>query len=123
MRFALLLYEDDAHREAKSDAEVAHCLAYAAAMEKAGILVGGERLRPARCAATVRIREGATHVLDGPYAEAKEQLGGFHLIDVPDRETALAWARRCPSALRGHVALREIAPAECRNPAAPSVTR
>ena len=52
MKFALLLYEDDAEREVKSDEEVSLCLAYAAAMEKAGILVGGERLRPARSAAT-----------------------------------------------------------------------
>jgi len=108
MQFALLLYEDDCARETKSDAEVARCLAYAAAMEKAGILVGGERLRPARSAVTVCIRDGATRVLDGPYAETKEQLGGFHLIEVPDRETALAWAQRCPSALNGRVEVREI---------------
>ena len=108
MKFALLLYEDDAERVAKSDAEVSVCLAYAAAMEKAGILLGGERLRPAETAATVRIADGAMRVLDGPYAEAKEQLGGFHLIDVPDLDTALAWARRCPSAQRGRVEVREI---------------
>jgi hypothetical protein len=108
MKFALLLYEDDAEREVKSDEEVSLCLAYAEAMQKAGILVGGERLRPARSAATVRIRDGASRVLDGPYAEAKEQLGGFHLIDVPDLDTALAWARRSPSALRGRVEVRAI---------------
>jgi len=108
MKFALLLYEDDAEREVKSDQEVSLCLAYAEAMQKAGILVGGERLRPARSAATVRISNGASRVLDGPYAEAKEQLGGFHLIDVPDLDTALAWARRCPSARRGRVEVRAI---------------
>ena len=84
MKFALLLYEDDAEREKKSAAEVSRCIAYAAAMEKAGILVGGERLQPVRSAATLRIRDGETRVLDGPYAESKEQLGGFHLIDVPE---------------------------------------
>ena len=108
MKFALLLYEDDAERVAKSDEEVSACLAYAAAMEKAGILVGGERLRPAQSAATVRIADGGTRVLDGPYAEAKEQLGGFHLIEVPDLDTALAWARRSPSAQRGRVEVRAI---------------
>ena len=108
MKFALLLYEDDAERVAKSDEDVSVCLAYAAAMEKAGILLGGERLRPAQSAATVRIAEGAPRVLDGPYAEAKEQLGGFHLIEVPDLDTALAWARRCPSAQRGRVEVRAI---------------
>ena len=108
MKFALLLYEDDAERVAKSDEEVSACLAYAEAMEKAGILVGGERLRPAQSAATVRIADGGTRVLDGPYAEAKEQLGGFHLIEVPDLDTALAWARRSPSAQRGRVEVRAI---------------
>jgi hypothetical protein len=110
MKFALLLYEDDAERVTKSDDEVAACLAYAAAMEKAGILLGGERLRPADAAVTVRIGDGATRVLDGPYAEAKEQLGGFHLIDVPDLDSALAWARRSPSAQRGRVEVRAIWP-------------
>ena len=110
MKFALLLYEDDAERVAKSDDDVSVCLAYAEAMRKAGILVGGERLQPAATAATVRLSDGHTRVLDGPYVEAKEQLGGFHLIDVPDRDTALAWARRCPSALRGRVEVREIGP-------------
>ena len=108
MKFALILYEDDAERVAKSDEEVSLCLAYAAAMEKAGILIGGERLRPADASTTVRLADGAMRVLDGPYAEAKEQLGGFHLIDVPDLDTALAWARRCPSAQRGRVEVRAI---------------
>ena len=110
MKFALLLYEDDAERVAKSDEEVSRCLAYAAAMEKAGILLGGERLQPVHTAATVRIQDGQTRVLDGPYAEAKEQLGGFHLIDVPDLDTALAWARRCPSTQRGRVEVRALWP-------------
>src|SRR5262245_21037507 len=78
VKFALLLYEDDAERVAKTDQEVSVCLAYAEAMRKAGILVGGERLQPARSAATVRASDAGMRVLDGPYAEAKEQLGGFH---------------------------------------------
>jgi len=108
VRFALLLYEDDAERVAKTDADVSVCIAYADAMAKAGILVGGERLRPAWSATTVRVRDGGASVLDGPYAEAKEQLGGFHLIDVPDLDTALAWARRCPSVQRGRVEVRAL---------------
>ena len=110
MKFALLLYEDDAARIAKSQDEVAVCVAYADAMEKAGILRGGERLRPAATAATLRIGDAGARVLDGPYAEVKEQLGGFHLIDVPDLDTALAWARRCPTAQRGRVEVRAIWP-------------
>ena len=111
MRYALLLYEDDEERLAKSDAEVSECIAYAAAMEKAGILVGGERLRPAWSATTVALARGRTQVLDGPYAEAKEQLGGYHIIEVPDLDAALAWARRAPTAARGRVEVRPIWPA------------
>jgi len=108
VKFALLLYEDDTERVAKRDDDVAVCLAYADAMEKAGILLGGERLRPAWTATTLRAADRGERVLDGPYAEAKEQLGGFHLIDVPDLDTALAWARRCPTAQRGRVEVRAI---------------
>ena len=111
MQFVLLLYEDDRERLAKTDEEVGVCIAYQEAMRKAGILVGGERLRPALEAATVRVTAARSQVLDGPYVEAKEQLGGFHLIDVPDRETALDWAARCPSARKGRVEVRELWPA------------
>jgi len=110
VKYVLLLYEDDAERVAKTEEEVATCVAYAEAMKKAGILVGGDRLRPAWTATTVHVAGGATHLLDGPYAEAKEQLGGFHVIDVPDLDAALAWAARCPSASRGRVEVRPIWP-------------
>ena len=108
MQYILLLYENDDERIAKTDAEVSICIAYAAAMRKAGILVGGERLRPAAEAAVLRVTRDTTQILDGPYVESKEQLGGFHIIDVPDRETALAWAAKCPSAARGRVEVRPI---------------
>ena len=74
-----------------------NCSAYAEAMKKAGIYVTGEPLRAIESTTTVRVTDGKTHVIDGPYVEAKEQLGGFHIIDVPDLDTALAWAARCPS--------------------------
>jgi hypothetical protein len=106
----LLLYEDDEERVAKTEEEVASCVAYAEAMRKAGILVGGDRLRPAWTAKIVHVAGGQTRLLDGPYAEAKEQLGGYHVIDVPDLEAALAWAARCPSARRGRVEVRPIWP-------------
>ena len=72
----------------------------------------GNRLRGATTATTVRVTGGKTHVVDGPYAEAKEQLGGFHIIDVPDLDSALAWAARCPSASRGVVEVRPVWPVE-----------
>jgi hypothetical protein len=110
MKYLLLIYEDDADRVAHMDERMPKCAAYAEAMKKAGIYVCGERLRGMSTATTVRVADGKTRVVDGPDAEAKEQLGGFHIIDVPDLDTALAWAARCPTASRGVVEVRPIWP-------------
>jgi len=110
MKYMLLIYEDDAERVEKMDERMPHCAAYVEAMKKAGIYLLGERLRAVASTTSVRVAHGKTHVVDGPYAEAKEQLGGFHLIDVPDLDTALAWAARCPSASRGTVEVRPVWP-------------
>jgi hypothetical protein len=112
MKYMLLIYEDDADRLAMMDERMPNCAAYAQAMTKAGIYVCGERLRGIAATTTVRVTPSKTHVVDGPYAEAKEQLGGFHIIDVPDLDTALAWAARCPAASRGAVEIRPVWPAE-----------
>ena len=110
MQFMLLIYEDDSDRVAMMDERMPTCAAYVETMRKAGIYKTGDRLRGAGSATTVRVSQGRTHVGDGPYAEAKEQLGGFHIIDVPDLDTALAWAARCPSASRGSVEVRPVWP-------------
>jgi hypothetical protein len=108
----LMIYEEDADRVAMMEERKPTCAAYADAMKKAGIYVTGDRLYGVSTGATVRVANGRTHVIDGPYAEAKEQLGGYHIIDVPDLDTALAWAARCPSASRGAVEVRPIWPFE-----------
>jgi hypothetical protein len=106
----LLIYEDDTDRLENMEDRMPTCSAYAQAMIKAGIYVCGDRLRGAGTATTVRVIDGRTQVVDGPYVEAKEQLGGFHIIDVPDLDSALAWAARCPSASRGTVEVRPVWP-------------
>jgi len=110
MKYMLLIHEDDAERVAMMEERMPTCAAYVEAMQKAGIYVVGERLRAVGATTRVSVADGATHVIDGPYAEVKEQLGGFHLIDVPDLDTALAWAARCPSASRGRVEVRPVWP-------------
>lgn len=110
MKYMLLIYEDDAERVAMMDERMPACAAYAQAMVKAGIYVEGNRLRGTSSATTVSMADGKTRVLDGPYAEAKEHLGGYHIIDVPDLDTALSWAARCPSASRGRVEVRPVWP-------------
>ena len=83
-------------------------MAYTEALTKAGILVSGNRLRPSSSSTTVRVVDGKSQVLDGPYAETKEQLGGYYLIDVPDLDAALNWAKRCPAARYGSIEVRPI---------------
>jgi hypothetical protein len=84
--------------------------AYNEAMAKAGVMVGGERLRPTSTAASVRMKDGRTEVLEGPYAETREQLGGFYMIDVADMDEAVKWAARCPAAQFGTIEVRPIWP-------------
>jgi hypothetical protein len=110
MQFVLLIYEDDAERVEKMDERMPHCAAYVEAMKQAGVYLAGERLRGGSATTSVRVAGGRAHFVDGPFVETKEQLGGFHLIDVPDLDSALAWAARCPSASRGTVEVRPVWP-------------
>ncbi len=84
--------------------------AYTKAMKEAGAWVGGERLRPSSTATTVRVQNGKTQVLNGPYAEVKEQLGGYYLVEAADLDAAIGWAARCPGASRGAIEVRPIWP-------------
>ncbi len=92
----------------QQDEGMAAYMAFMDAMTKAGIFTGTNRLQPASAATTVRVVDGKPQVLDGPYADTKEQLGGYFLIDVPDLDAALAWAARCPAASHGIVEVRPI---------------
>lgn len=82
--------------------------AYMEAMAKAGVLKDSKGLHPTSAATTVRVAGGKTQVLDGPYADSKEQLGGFHIIDVADLDAAIAWAARSPTALHGVIEVRPV---------------
>jgi hypothetical protein len=112
MHYMLMIYGNEAGMLSASKAQAEQMMAaygaYTEAMKKAGVLVRGERLKPTTAASTVRVTDGKTKVLDGPYAETKEQLGGFYLIDVADLDTALSWAARCPGANHGTIEVRPI---------------
>lgn len=112
MQYLLLIHADEerilAADEATTASRIEAYMAFTAALKKEGAYLGSNRLQPSRTAATVRNAGGHTKVVDGPFAETKEQLGGYYLIDVPDRETALAWAARCPAAAHGAVEVRPI---------------
>ena len=112
MKYLLMIWNNESEIANAPDSEMAPRLAayraYGEAMSKAGVVQGGNRLRPSDTATTVRVRDGKTQVLDGPYAETKEQLGGYFLIDAPDLDSALSWAARCPGASHGVMEVRPI---------------
>jgi hypothetical protein len=82
--------------------------AYTEALKAAKVLVNSNRLRPSTTATTLRATNGKTQVLDGPFADSKEQLAGYYLIDVPDLDAAMQWAGRCPAVQHGIVEVRAI---------------
>jgi hypothetical protein len=94
--------------EAATSQMMAAYTAYTEAMAGAGVLRAGNRLRASTTATTVRAADGKTRVLDGPYADTREQLGGYYLIEVPDLDAALAWAARCPGAAHGVIEVRPV---------------
>jgi hypothetical protein len=110
MKYALLIYESAAEFDARGGDDPAFWgawTAYAEALRKAGHHVGGSGLEPPATGTTVRHSHGERAVQDGPYADTKEQLGGFFLIDVPDLDAALDWAARCP-VRQGAVEVRPV---------------
>jgi hypothetical protein len=114
MKYMLLIFANEAEQQAasKADSEQMHAAygAYTQALIKAGVMAGGERLRPTSSATTVRVAGGKTKVVNGPYAETKEQLGGYYMIEVADLDAALSWASRCPAASHGAMEVRPIWP-------------
>ena len=112
MQYLMLIYGNEAGMLSASKETTGQMMtayaAYTEAMKKAGVHVGSNRLQPSSTATTVRAPNGKTSVLDGPYAEAKEQLGGYYLIEVSDLDAALSWAARCPGAAHGSMEVRPI---------------
>jgi hypothetical protein len=112
MQYMLMIYGKESDWATMSQAQqeqgMAAYAAYSEALAKAGVIKGSNRLRPIADSTVVRVADGKTQVLDGPYAETKEQLGGYFLIDVPDLDAAISWAARCPAASHGTVEVRPI---------------
>jgi hypothetical protein len=110
VQYLLLIYADETGWSKLSQEEqeqrVSSYREFTEAMTKAGVLKGADRLQPTSNATTIRVVSGKSQVLDGPFAETKEQLGGYYLIDVPDLDAAISWAARCPGASHGAVEIR-----------------
>jgi len=111
MKYTILIYETAADFNTRTDDKKKEAYwgayrAYTQALTSAGVMIGGAGLQPPPTATTVRQRSGKRQVQDGPFAEAKEQLGGYYVIEVPDLDHALEWAARCPAASSGAVEVR-----------------
>lgn len=113
MRYTFLLYTepaDLAHMTPKDwEAEKEIYGAYIGALNAAGVFVDTDWLQPVQTATTLSLKGGTKQVQDGPFADTKETLGGYFVIDVPDLDAALAWAEKCPAAMVGKVEIRASA--------------
>ena len=112
MKYILLIYGNEAEGAKQSPDQTGTMLqeygAFTESIRQKGQLVGGERLRPASMASTVQVRHGKTLAVDGPFAETKEQLGGFYIVETKDIDEARGLAARIPGARTGSVEVRPI---------------
>jgi hypothetical protein len=112
MRYMLLINSDESGYATMTEEDGTKLMAaygeFTSDLKKAGALVGSDRLQPTTTATTVRVRDGKTLTTDGPFAETKEQFGGYYTIEVKDLDEALTWAAKVPSATYGSVEVRPV---------------
>jgi hypothetical protein len=112
MKFLALIYGDESQYANATPADIAATFeahgVFGQAAGEAGVFVGGEGLQPAATATTVRVRDDERMLTDGPFAETKEQLGGYYLLECKDLDDALNWAARIPEAKTGAIEVRPI---------------
>jgi hypothetical protein len=112
MKYLLTIYGDESRRADLTAEEGAQVMAAYEAFGResaaAGVLVGGEGLQPTATATTVRVRDGERLLTDGPFAETREQLGGYYLLDCRDLDDAIGWAAKIPGASTGAVEVRPV---------------
>ena len=122
MRYLCLIYEDEKRWEtmpaAESEAVLGEYFAFTDGIRANGQLVAGEALHPTHTASTVRVRNGRLSTTDGPFAETKEQLGGFYLVEARDLNEAIQIAARIPAARTGSIEIRPVVDFSGQQPAA-----
>ncbi len=111
-KYAFLLYDDPANAHPMDSPEMAAEMqawfAFTEELQTSGAMLGGEALEGTETATCVRVREGSTVTADGPFAETKEVLGGFYLVEADDLDAAIAWAEKIPSATYGSIEIRPV---------------
>jgi hypothetical protein len=109
MRYALLIYVEPWEPTPEQDADMrAGYTEFGTDAMNANVMRGGEALQDAKTATTVRVRNGQTLVTDGPFAETKEEFGGFYLLEAPNLDEAIQWAAKIPGAVRGSIEIRPV---------------
>jgi hypothetical protein len=112
MQYLMLIYSEEKRFATMPEADAREWLtrfnAYTASLQASGQLVGSHRLRPTSSATSVRVRDGKVQATDGPFAETREQLGGYYLIEAKDLDEATKIAARCPGAQFGTIEVRPI---------------
>jgi hypothetical protein len=111
-KYLLSIYADESQWPKMSEEEVGQLMkayrAFGEEVEKAGVFVAGDALAPTATAKTVRVRDGKSGITDGPFAETKEQLGGFYLLECKDEAEATEWAAKIPDAMTGSIEVRPV---------------
>jgi hypothetical protein len=112
MQYMLLIYGDESSWETRSDDERGQIFqaygAFTEELRQSGSMVAGDALQPTQTATTVRVQDGETLTTDGPFAETKEQLGGYYLIEADSLDEAVEWAGKVPGARHGSVEVRPV---------------
>ena len=106
MRYMLLIYDNENARGENESMEP--WIAYTMATQEAGVYEAGAGLLPTQTATTVRVRDGARVITDGPFAETKEQLGGYYILNCADLDQALEWAAKIPNVDKGSIEVRPV---------------
>jgi hypothetical protein len=123
MKYVLTIYGDESSwadmTEEEGAREMAAYEAFGRELSEAGAFLGGEGLQPTATATTVRVRDGEPMLTDGPFAETREQLGGFYLIEAGDLDAAIRWAAKIPGAAKGSVEVRPVMDYEAAGAEAP----
>ena len=112
MKFLAIIYNDESQYANATPEDIAATFQahgeFGEAADKAGVFGGGEGLQPTATATTVRVRDGERMLTDGPYAETKEQIGGYYVLECKDLDDALSWAARIPEAKSGAIEVRPV---------------
>jgi len=120
MKYLLTIYGDESGYADVTPEQVGQVMAayeaFGRAATEAGVLLGGEGLKDSSTATTVRVRDGETVTSDGPFADTREQLGGYYLVDCRDLDEAISWAAQIPGAFNGAIEVRPVMDYEATGP-------